>query len=645
MRKAIRLATQRAAAPIIAAPLIMAWLVLAPPAAVAQAFVETASLADEVATGTLPPVSGRLPATPLIVDMSEPGLAPGRHGGEITWLARRARDIRIMNVYGYARLIGYTSDFELRPDLLESIDVEENRVFTLHLRVGHRWSDGHPFTTEDFRYAWEDIELNEELSPFGPDSRMVVDGALPDVDILDATTIRYSWPTPNPEFLPALAGARPFYIYAPAHYLAQFHAGHADPEALVQRVEDANLDGWPALHIRRSDLYDADNPDLPVLQPWRNTTRPPSERFVFERNPFFHRVDAEGQQLPYLDRVIVRIADSSLIPAMTGAGESDLQARSLRFDNVTFLLEAEQRNDFTVRLWPTARGSEIALYPNMNANDPIWREINRDVRFRRALSLAIDRNEINEIIFFGLATPGNNTALPISPVFDQERVTRWAIFDPDQANALLDEMGLTERNADGIRLLPDGRPMEIIVETSGERSVEIDILQLIGDTWRDIGVAVFSNASQREIFRNRVFAGEAMMSVWFGLDNAIFTATTIPSELAPVDQNYLQYPKWGQYVQTAGDAGEPVDMDFALELKDLYRAWRQAGGNEERLEIVDHMLDIHADQVTSIGIVHGVLQPIVVNNALRNVPQEGIYSWNPGAHFGIYHPDMFWLDR
>ena len=250
---------------LLAAPMIVVWLTAWPLAAGATSFVETPVLADAVATGALPPVSERVPATPLVVDMSGPGLAEGRHGGEITWLARRARDIRIMNVYGYARLVGYTREFELRPDLLENVEVENNRVFTLHLRPGHRWSDGHPFTAEDFRYAWEDVELNEELSPFGPDSRLIVDGALPQVDIIDDTTVRYSWDSPNPEFLPALANARPLYIYAPAHYLAKFHADHADPEDLARRIADANLDNWAALHIRRGDLYDADNPDLPVL--------------------------------------------------------------------------------------------------------------------------------------------------------------------------------------------------------------------------------------------------------------------------------------------------------------------------------------------------------------------------------------------
>ena len=620
-------------------------LLLASAGAAAQiTFTDPTSLAPMAQSGELPPIEQRLPAEPRVITFDADYDEPGISGGEITWFARRARDIRIMNVYGYARLVGYNRDFDLEPDILRAVDVEDERIFTLHLRPGHRWSDGHPFTSEDFRFWWEDYATNEILQSFGPPASLIVDGERPEVTILDEHTVRYAWSSPNPAFLPALAGARPLYIYMPAHYLGQFHADYTDPDVLAQRVDASGQRDWRALFIRQSHLYDADNTELPVLQPWVNTTRPPSERFVFERNAYFHRVDERGMQLPYLDRVFVGIVDSALIPARAGAGESDLQARSLGFDNVPFLQDASQRLGFDLLLWTTAYGSEIALYPNLHAGDPVWRALNRDRRFRQALSLAIDRDTLNRVVFYGLGTPGNNTALPASPVFDAERLTLNAVYDPDRANALLDEIGLTDRNAHGIRLLPNGDPMQIVVETAGERSQVQDALELIGDSWAAIGVELYTAASQRDVFRTRVFSGEAMMSVWFGLDNGLLTATTVPRELAPIDQNWLQYPKWGQYVQTGGEAGEPLDMPFAEELTALYEAWRHTTDADERLEIAGRMLDIHAEETTSIGTVQGVLQPIVINSNLRNVPEEGIYSWNPGAHFGIYRPDTFWLE-
>ncbi|MEM8915325.1 MAG: ABC transporter substrate-binding protein [Pseudomonadota bacterium] len=608
--------------------------------AVANDYQEVPYLADAVAAGDLPPVTERVPQSPNVSDKE-----PGQSGGTISWLARRAKDIRIMNVYGYARLVGYNEAFELVPDLLESVEVEEERIFTLTLRPGHKWSDGAPFTSADFEYFWTDIENNGDLKPYGPDYRLLVNDELPLVEIIDEVTVRYTWSAPNPEFLPALAGARPLYIYAPKHYLSQFHQKYADAGELDGLVEASGEKDWVSLHIRRGHLYDADNTALPTLQPWTVKTPQPAERFVFERNPFYHRVDTAGNQLPYLDEVIVNIADSSLIPAKTGAGESDLQARSLRFDNFTFLKAAEERNDYSVRLWPTALGSEIALYPNLTVNDEGWREVLRDVRFRRALSLAVNREEINQVIFFGLATSGNNTALAASPFFSEDRLTRWATFDIDQANALLDEAGLTERSDSGLRLLPDGRPMEITIETAGERSVEIDVIGLIAESWAKLGIKAVANPSQRDVFRNRVFAGEAVMSVWMGLDNALFAKTTVPFELAPVDQNWLQYAKWGQFAQTGGEAGEPPDMEFGIRLMDLFRAWRETPDPTRREEILTEMLEIHASEVTSIGIVQGVLQPVVVSNKLQGVPAEAVYSWDPGSHFGVYRPDTFWLQQ
>ena len=609
-----------------------------------DAFIDPTSLVPLVDSGEMPPIEQRLPVEPRVLtfpyDYDEPGIS----GGEITWFARRARDIRIMNVYGYARLVGYDREFALVPDILRDVEVEDGRIFTLHLRPGHRWSDGHPFTAEDFRFFWEDYATNETVRPFGPPDALVVDGALPMVTILDEHTVRYEWPSPHPGFLPALAGARPLYLYAPAHYLAQFHPDHADADALAALVEESGQRDWAALYIRMSDLYDADNVDLPVLQPWVNTTPPPSQRFVFERNPYFHRVDENGMQLPYLDRVYVGIVDSALIPARAGAGESDLQARSIGFDNVPFLQGASDRVGFELLLWTTAYGAEIALYPNMHAADPVWRDLNRDRRYRQALSLGIDRETLNRVVFYGLGTPGNNTALAGSPAFDEARLTLNATYDPERANALLDEIGLTARDADGVRLLPDGRPMQIVVETAGERGQETDALELIGDNWAELGLDLYVASSQRDVFRTRVFTGEAVMSVWYGFDNALFAESSVPDELAPVDQNWLQYPMWGQYAQTGGDAGQPVDMDFAQDLMDLYDAWRQAADGDARIAITRQMLDIHAEEVTSIGTVQGVLQPVVVNSRLRNLPEIGVYSWDPGGHFGLYRPDTFWLE-
>jgi peptide/nickel transport system substrate-binding protein len=605
---------------------------------------EPPALASDVAAGKLPALADRLPRPPRTLDIKRANWTPGRYGGDLRMLMGKDRDIRMMVVYGYSRLVGYDENLQLVPDILERIDNEGSRVFTLHLRPGHKWSDGQPFTAADFRFYWEDVANNKDLSPFGLPQALLVKGRGPRFEILNDTTVRFSWDEPNPQFLPALAGPSPLYIYRPAHYLRKFHPRYIGLDKANAQAVAAGSRSWAGLYQKKDEQYRFDNPDLPTLEPWLNTTPLPSTRFVLVRNPYFHRVDALGRQLPYIDRVIINISDDKLIPAKAGAGDVDLQARYLRFDNYTFLKQNEKRNRFRVLLWEKALGSQMALYPNLNVDDPEWRALMRDVRFRRALSLAINRHEINEVVYFGLAVESGNTVLQRSPLFRPEFRTAWSQFDLKQANALLDEIGLTKRDAQGIRLLPDGRPLEIIVDTSGESTEETDVLELVRDSWRKVGIALFSRPSQREVFRKRVFSGKAMMSVWSGLNNGIPLPDMSPLELAPTTQDQLQWPMWGQYYENNRTGGQAPDMPEALELVRLYDEWRNSGNDADRERIWLRMLEIHAQQVYTIGIVTRALQPIVVQNSLHNVPADGIFSWDPGAYFGMYHPDTFWLD-
>jgi peptide/nickel transport system substrate-binding protein len=618
---------------------LVAAIALVVPAVTHAELKETQFFAQEVANGSLPKIDERVPAEPELAEFE----TAGTPGGELRMLMAGPKDTRMMVVYGYARLVGYTPALKLVPDILASLDVQDGRIFTLHLRKGHKWSDGYPFTSEDFRYWFEDVAQNSKLSPSGLPVSMTVQGEPPRFEVLDENTIRYTWPRPNPLFLPNLAGADPLYIYCPSRYLKQFHEKYADKATLDALVKKHNQRNWAALHARMDAMYRDDNPDLPSLEPWILKTKPPADRFIFERNPYYYRVDDAGQQLPYIDRVIMSIADSKIIPAKTGAGESDLQARYLRFDNYTFLKQSEEQNNYKVWLWRTGPGSQLALYPNLNVNDDVWRALVRDLRFRRALSLAVNRHEINQAIYFGLAIEGQNTVLPQSPLYQPGYRTAWASFDVTEANRLLDLIGLTKRDGDNTRLLPDGRPMEIIVENSGESTEQTDVLELIRDSWRRIGIRLFAKPLQLTLFRRRVFSGETLMSIDKGIENGLATAAMSPWELAPTSQQQLEWPKWGQYYETKGKAGEAPDLPSALRLKELFENWLSAATEPDQSRVWHAMLQIWADEVYSIGTVAGVLQPVVVSDKLRNVPQEGIYNWDPGAFFGMYKPDGFWF--
>jgi peptide/nickel transport system substrate-binding protein len=333
------------------------------------ALQETPSLFADVANGELPPVASRIPRDPALAELE----TIGRPGGELRMLMSSPKDTRLMVVYGYARLVAYTQGLALVPDMLEAAEVEDGRTFTLRLRPGHKWSDGHDFTSEDFRYWFEDVASNKMLAPSGMPVALLPNGEAPKFEVLDEHTVRFGWSRPNPQFLPALAGPDPLYIFCPAHFLKKFHVKYADKLILEARVKQTGARSWAALHTKMDTMYRNDNPDLPTLEPWVLKTRPPAERLVFERNPYYYRVDGAGHQLPYIDRIVFTIASSKIIPAKTGAGESDLQARYLSFDDYTFLKAGESANGYKVLLWRTGPGSQLALYPNLNVADDLWR--------------------------------------------------------------------------------------------------------------------------------------------------------------------------------------------------------------------------------------------------------------------------------
>ena len=186
--------------------------------------------------------------------------------------------------------------------------------------------------------------------------------------------------------------------------------------------------------------------------------------------------------------------------------------------------------------------------------------------------------------------------------------------------------------------------MTIIVDLAGQVPEESDVLELIRDSWAQLGIRLFTKPFVRDVFRNRIFAGDSIMSVWTGLENGLPTAEFSPSELAPVDQNNLEWPKWGQYYQTHGLSGEPPSLPEAKELVELLEQWQAADDIAARAEVWEKMLSIFTNQVFTIGTVAAVPQPIVVSNRLHNVPESQIWSFSPGNFFGIYRPDIFWLD-
>jgi peptide/nickel transport system substrate-binding protein len=601
---------------------------------------ETPVLADKVKSGALPPIAKRIPEQPWIIKRFAGGEGPGRQGGQLNMLVAGVRDSRLMTVYSYTRLIVYDDKFKLHPDILESYEIKEGREFTLKLRAGHKWSDGQPFTTEDFRFFWEDVANNPDLSPSGPSVELLVDGKPPKVEIIDKLTIKYTWEKPNPYFIESQARAAPLFLYRPAHYLKTLH-GKYTPEEEILKIHKGTR--WVNIYRRVDVMYGNSNIDMPTLNPWVLATPFPAQRYVFNRNPYYHRIDEKGQQLPYIDDVIMTVAATNLIPAKAGLGEADLQPRYLNMRDYTFLQKSAKTSGVNVRLWESGSGSQIALYPNLTATDEEWRKLMRDVRFRRALSVAIDRDELNQVVYLGLAKPSNNTVMERSELFKPEYATKWAKFDPKLANKLLDEVGLAKRGPDGIRLLPSGKPATIVIEHASEETEDADALQLIGEFWKKVGIKMLTKPQTRENFRLRAFSGEAIMTAFAGNVTAVPTVNTSPKEFAPTMQGGLQWSRWGMFIESKGSKGDKCDLESACKLLDYVKEWETSADAAGRRAAWDKILAANADEVFSIGTVNGIRQPIVVGPKVRNVPKEGYSAWDPGGYIGLYQPDTFWI--
>lgn len=584
------------------------------------------------------------PAAPFVADLAAHGRRLGKAGGTVRTLIAKARDVRYLSVYSYTRLVGYNAVLDLRPDVLERVDVQGGS-FTFTLREGHRWSDGHPFTSEDFRYYWEDVANEKELSPEGPPAFFLVEGKPPRVEYPDPRTVRYTWDRPNPMFLPALAAPRDPLIYRPAHYLKPFHPRYVGKDAAEAAAKAQKLRSWAALHNKLDDNYELMNPDCPTLQAWVPRTRSPATRFAFERNRSYHRVDTAGTQLPYIDRIVMDVASSGLMVAKTNAGEADLMFRGLTMPDIPSLKEGEKVHHYRTNLWPVARGSEIALYPNLTTLDPAFRALNRDIRFRHALSLAVDRRTLNNTLLFGLGTEGNDTVVADSPLFSPELRTLNATYDPPQAIRLLDEAGLDRRDGTGIRVMADGRPLEIVVESDGEAGEILDALTLIAEFWREVGIRLVAKPQERSNLRRRSLGGLTVMVAAQGLDLAVPTAIMPPTELSPAQPDHYSWPRWSLNVESHGRSGEACDLPEVQRLIDLDRQWRDTDDAGKQAAIWREMLMNHARNTWVIGTVAGALQPVVTADRLVNLPAKALYSWEPTAMIGVQRLDeVFWDD-
>ena len=595
---------------------------------------ESPMLAEQVAAGTLPPLEERMPATPLVV---EPFEAPGKYGG--TWkigsLSPRGAYMNQRTVSESFAMWDRTAS-EPVPDVAESWEISEDyTTYTFHMREGMKWSDGVPLTSEDVLFWWNDIVLNTDYTPAPPDW-VRIQGEIPTVSAPDEYTVVFEFPSSYSLFLPNMAFRGTSIFDFPKHYISQFHPGYVEEEELNAKIAELGYETWMVAIL---DLVHPVNPDLPRISAWVNTTRNPETSALYVRNPYYWKVDTEGRQLPYMDEMEVFIyQDKEVLLLSAMNGEINWESQVIAAPDYPVLSQNEERGGYTVHRYP--RPVPMVVFFNQDSSDPVMGPLVKDVRFRRALSIGVDRQDINESAFLGLGEITQAFPNPADPYSIPELNTIDTEYDPDAANALLDEIGLTERDADGFRLTADGDRVSITMPVLGGQGVADLAYEILAEYWRELGIEVAVNYQPSQNWVAFVRAGEHTVA---GYLSATIQWVVDPLWLVPTTDTSYFAPLTGLYYATNGQQGnEPQGV--LLELQETFDAMKAATDPEEQIALGKHITELHSQNLFHVGFVMG-FQPVLADSDFRNVPHEyGLEDFR--IFFPRYmQPEQWWLDE
>ncbi len=631
------------------------------PAKFPKTFNEAPMLADLVKAGKLPPVEKRLPE-PTDVMVVKPLKEIGKYGGRwrcgFTGPADPVYGNRIVTT-DKILMFDYTGT-KVMPSLAKDWrQSDDGKVTTIFLRKGLKWSDGQPFTADDFLFWHDDIYQNKDLVATAvPD--LTINGKPGVMKKADDYTVVFEFPEPYYLFVDILAGDTPIgggmttmntvirFMggYAPAHYLKQFLPKYSSLDEVQRKAQAAGFDSWKSYFRER--IHWGLNTELPVLGPWKTVTTINRPTWTLERNPYYWAVDTAGNQLPYIDRVVMTLAETiEVVNLRAVAGEYDIQERHIELSNLPVLIENQRKGNYTVHLDPSQTGSDAGLLVNtaFDADPEVANWLtNRD--FRRALSLGIDRDQLNETFWIGLGSPGSAAPgedVPISPGPSYRK--KWAVLDVTQANVLLDKIGLTKKDRDGYRLRTDGKGRLRIelMSPAGMILPYAQISEMIKQHWVKIGVDVDVKSVERSLAWTRSANAEHhMMMFTLGGSENLFL---FPRQVLPVEpaESHLGMPfaRWYASNGTQGKKPTNPEMVRALELFRSAKGMKEA----ERIKIAQEIFRIIVEECWVIGTVG--LSPArtgvrVVKNYMGNIPARQVndqHVKNPNTS----HPTTFYF--
>ncbi len=602
---------------------------------------ESPILAELVEEDVLPPVHERVGPEPVVL---EPVESIGNYGGTWHRIASSEADAGVISWrLAGGRLLAWSPlGYPLKPHLAKSWHVsEDRRTFTVHLRRGVKWSDGHPFTADDILYWWE-----HDIQHFGVSyDPMLIRGELGDIEKLDDYTVRFTFPHPHALFPERMAKHE---FWAPAHYLRPFHPELGDPEDLEAMRVHQGMESTRAAYFRLKNFR---NPEHPRLWPWVARSHQSTPPFEFVRNPYYFAVDPQGNQLPYVDRVLFEVRSEGMISLTAASGDISMQARHIRFDDYTLYMEESERNNFQVYHWFQGSRSTFAIFPNLNRRvDPDqpetrWKhEYLNKVEFRRALSVAIDREEIITADHHGQTVPAQLDPGPESPFHHPSLFHSYTEHDPQRANALLDDIGLDQRDGEGYRTFPDGTRMTFflnVTDFTGTGPSEFLI-----DHWARVGVRVILREQARSLWQRLQSGLQHDLSVWMG--ESEFHPLVEPRNFVPTTMHSFFAPAYAAWYRFGGLHGDPKVDELPLaiappEEHPIRRAMQVLDAalaepsRERQRDIFREALDIAAANLWSINISTPPPQIVIVKNGLRNVPRNAVFGhiYNTPANAGV----------
>ena len=612
--------------------------------AAGAAGMEAPELAEMVKSGQLPPLEERIPG-PGEVLVIQPMDSIGQYGGMIRRITlsgyngKRSRDIA-------EGLLEYSMDGAgvLVPNVAKDFEMSsDGKVMTFYLRDGMKWSDGEPYDATDVDWYWQNVLSNKDITPSPFSAFKNLDGTLADFSVVDSTTFRIGFKEAHPLFFDQM-GSRTFFTTQPPQYMEQFHKDFADAEKLAAAVKAAGVDEWYQLYGNMANLYV--NQDIPVLNAWKLVTDTTGSLFTFERNPYYWKVDPEGRQLPYINEwEYQNMEDRETMQLKIIAGDVDVGIHWLSFDKWPVARREAEKNDYRVVSLPfPINGARINLFFHYGVVEPRLDALLHNLEFRRALSLAIDRDEINQIVYAGATTTYQAVINENHPAFDRELATSYTEYDPDKASAMLDAIGLTAKDKDGFRTFPNGDRITLLMNSNVNFA---DDTEIIVRNLAKVGIHAVGDVIEAVASRARY------MSPDFAITVQAITGGTMPLAVVwPYFPNHPASTRWtsvyGQYYSTNGaegvDPSTVPGMEGFARLAEIYVEATSSLDADVRLELIKEAMEILVNNMYRVGVVQYAPFPGMVMNKIKNFPDVVQYS-STFPHGRYLRPEQWYIDE